>query len=103
MTGAEGPDFLDAICGPEWPLLHDLKMAKREIEMRCPICRQAVDTANEDFPFCSPRCRTIDLGRWASGAYVIPSPVADTEDDAAETRPRENSSLTSPDDSEDGE
>jgi endogenous inhibitor of DNA gyrase (YacG/DUF329 family) len=33
-----------------------------------------------DFPFCSDRCRLIDLGKWASGAYVISSPVADTEE-----------------------
>ena len=28
-----------------------------------------------DFPFCSERCRLIDLGKWASGAYVISSPA----------------------------
>ena len=31
-----------------------------------------------EFPFCSDRCRLIDLGKWASGAYVISSPVQDT-------------------------
>ena len=24
------------------------------------------------FPFCSPRCRMVDLGRWLNGEYVIP-------------------------------
>ncbi len=33
-----------------------------------------------DFPFCSERCRLIDLGKWASGAYVISSPLTDPED-----------------------
>jgi len=33
----------------------------------------------EDFPFCSDRCRKIDLGKWASGAYKISSPVLDPE------------------------
>lgn len=33
-----------------------------------------------DFPFCSERCRLIDLGKWASGAYVISSPITDPED-----------------------
>jgi endogenous inhibitor of DNA gyrase (YacG/DUF329 family) len=78
-------------------------MAKREIQERCPICRQPVDRANKDFPFCGPRCRAIDLGRWASGAYVIPSPVTDTEDEAAETGPRTNTNGNFHDDSDDGE
>ena len=32
-----------------------------------------------DFPFCSERCRLIDLGKWASGKYVISSPLAEPE------------------------
>jgi hypothetical protein len=34
--------------------------------VRCPICQQPIDDpANEPaMPFCSPRCRQIDLGRW---------------------------------------
>lgn len=34
-----------------------------------------------DFPFCSDRCRVIDLGKWASGTYVISSPLNDPETD----------------------
>jgi endogenous inhibitor of DNA gyrase (YacG/DUF329 family) len=30
-------------------------------------------------PFCSDRCRVIDLGKWASGAYVISSPILDPD------------------------
>ena len=56
-------------------------MVKRKIKLRCPICKKAVTTANPEFPFCSERCRTIDLGKWASGQYVISSPVKDTEDE----------------------
>jgi uncharacterized protein len=55
----------------------------RKIQLRCPICRKPVARADEEFPFCSARCRTIDLGRWASGAYVIPSPIEDTEKEDA--------------------
>ncbi len=36
--------------------------------------------SNPEFPFCSERCRTIDLGKWASGAYVVPSPVTDADE-----------------------
>lgn len=32
-----------------------------------------------NFPFCSERCQLIDLGKWASGAYRISSPVFDPE------------------------
>ena len=38
-----------------------------------------VQTSDEDFPFCSDRCRKIDLGKWASGAYKISSPILDPE------------------------
>ncbi len=52
---------------------------KRQIKLRCPICKKPVKSADADFPFCSERCRLIDLGKWASGAYVIASPVNDAE------------------------
>ena len=32
-----------------------------------------------DFPFCSDRCRRIDLGKWASGDYRITSPILDPD------------------------
>ena len=53
---------------------------KRALKLQCPICKKPVKTTNADFPFCSTRCRTIDLGKWASGGYVITSPVTDAED-----------------------
>jgi endogenous inhibitor of DNA gyrase (YacG/DUF329 family) len=54
---------------------------EKRVKLRCPICKKPVATVDKDFPFCSERCRTIDLGNWASGRYVISSPVRDTEDD----------------------
>ena len=45
----------------------------------CPICKNTVTAGNENFPFCSDRCRVIDLGKWASGDYKISSPVLDPE------------------------
>jgi endogenous inhibitor of DNA gyrase (YacG/DUF329 family) len=47
--------------------------------LRCPTCAELVRIADEDFPFCSDRCRKIDLGKWASGVYKISSPVLDPE------------------------
>jgi hypothetical protein len=47
--------------------------------LRCPTCGMLVRPNNEDFPFCSDRCRKIDLGKWASGGYKISSPILDPE------------------------
>jgi uncharacterized protein len=47
---------------------------------RCPICGKP--TAAESDPFCSPRCRDVDLNRWLSGSYVIPGKENDEEDAA---------------------
>lgn len=45
---------------------------------RCPICRKPTDSQNNsDFPFCSERCRLLDLGNWASEKYKISSPIFD--------------------------
>jgi uncharacterized protein len=57
---------------------------KRNLKLQCPICRKPIRIKDEEFPFCSQRCRTIDLGKWASGAYVIASPVQDTEEGMAD-------------------
>jgi len=54
---------------------------KPRIQLKCPICKKAVAKAAEDFPFCSERCRLIDLGKWASGQYVVSSQVQDTDDE----------------------
>lgn len=47
--------------------------------LRCPTCRTVVTEKDEYFPFCSDRCRLIDLGKWASGEYRISSPILDPE------------------------
>jgi len=56
-------------------------MENRTVDVRCPVCKKPVAASDPEFPFCSERCRTIDLGNWASGRYVISSAVRDTEDD----------------------
>jgi endogenous inhibitor of DNA gyrase (YacG/DUF329 family) len=43
--------------------------------MKCPICKKEVTLGDPDFPFCSERCRIIDLGNWASEKYVISTPA----------------------------
>ena len=58
--------------------------------MKCPICKKPVpdDRTAPDgkfFPFCSERCKLIDLGRWLDGKYQIP-----VEEDADEDGPGED-------------
>ena len=53
---------------------------KRATHLRCPTCKNPVKNKGPEFPFCSERCRLIDLGKWASGAYVISSPVTDASE-----------------------
>ena len=43
-----------------------LKPAKK-----CPICGKPATHAN--YPFCSPRCQDVDLNRWLSDSYRIPT------------------------------
>ena len=52
----------------------------RAIKLRCPICKKVVKSTDADFPFFSDHCRQIDLGKWATGAYVISSPATEGEE-----------------------
>jgi hypothetical protein len=52
----------------------------------CPVCDAPVDlSATPTVPFCSDRCRLIDLGRWLDEAYGLPDMKRPgDEDDEAE-------------------
>ncbi|RME32697.1 MAG: DNA gyrase inhibitor YacG [Deltaproteobacteria bacterium] len=55
------------------------------IKVRCPRCgTMAPYQGNPDRPFCSDRCRKIDLGAWADESYRIPvaGPAADANGDS---------------------
>jgi endogenous inhibitor of DNA gyrase (YacG/DUF329 family) len=62
---------------------------KRAVKLHCPICKKVVKSTDPESPFCSDRCRTIDLGKWASGAYVISSPVTDADESIRESNPED--------------
>lgn len=49
----------------------------------CPVCGKMSLAAH--YPFCSPRCRQVDLHRWLTGAYAIPA-VEPAEDDDPDRR-----------------
>ena len=38
---------------------------------KCPICGKPSTQAN--YPFCSPRCKDVDLNRWLSDSYRVPT------------------------------
>jgi len=59
--------------------------ANRAETGRCPICKREVLRDAKTFPFCSDRCRTIDLGRWLGGEYRFSRAV--NEDDLADFNP----------------
>jgi endogenous inhibitor of DNA gyrase (YacG/DUF329 family) len=44
---------------------------------KCPICGKPATEASK--PFCSERCRDVDLNRWLSGSYVIPAKPDDED------------------------
>jgi endogenous inhibitor of DNA gyrase (YacG/DUF329 family) len=52
------------------------------LTVHCPLCkRRVVWAADHPFkPFCSERCRQIDLGAWASERYQIPTDETSSED-----------------------
>jgi endogenous inhibitor of DNA gyrase (YacG/DUF329 family) len=43
--------------------------------MKCPTCKKDVRLEGEFMPFCSERCKLLDLGAWASEKYVISTPI----------------------------
>jgi uncharacterized protein len=43
--------------------------------MQCPICQKKVQITDPLMPFCSERCKEVDLGNWAMEKYVISEPV----------------------------
>ena len=55
---------------------------------RCPVCRAELvpDVARQHRPFCSERCRLVDLSKWLRGEYTIAGAAADDaiEDDNSE-------------------
>jgi endogenous inhibitor of DNA gyrase (YacG/DUF329 family) len=52
--------------------------------VKCPTCGRAVEwvEASRFRPFCSERCKLIDLGAWATEKYAIPGPPAEQSEEA---------------------
>jgi len=53
----------------------------------CPTCKQQFDSEQSPaLPFCSPRCRLIDLGRWLKEEHALPVVPDPEEDEEAESQ-----------------
>jgi hypothetical protein len=60
------------------------------VQLRCPVCEKRFDSEQtEAMPFCSRRCKQIDLGRWLEEQYALPC----EPEEAAEEFGREGSDL----------
>ena len=53
---------------------------------RCPICKEPTDMAYR--PFCSARCRDIDLAKWLGGGYAIAGGHAEADEDGEDAAAR---------------
>lgn len=51
--------------------------------LACPICKKPVAprAQNRAYPFCSDRCRAVDLGKWLGEEYRMPNRSADERED----------------------
>ena len=45
----------------------------------CPACGKRVGEAADNYPFCSKRCRDVDLGHWFSGSYSISRDIKEAD------------------------
>ena len=64
------------------------------MSIKCPICSRVLEGQAAELPyrpFCSERCRTVDLGNWLDAAYRINAPVE--EEDLDEGLPTESESV----------
>ena len=52
---------------------------------KCPTCGKPVEAAHR--PFCSARCKQIDLNRWFTESYRVPARVAEDDEEEVPARP----------------
>ena len=58
---------------------HIALMADAPIRKACPICGKPAAAGFR--PFCSRRCKHVDLNRWLSGVYAVPVTAGEDEDE----------------------
>lgn len=56
------------------------------MKIKCPVCKKTTTWEENPWrPFCSEKCKLIDLGKWASEEYKIPGEKAEEEKEETET------------------
>ena len=71
-------------------------MSEKLNNLKCPRCKKPVSwEGNPHRPFCSEKCRLIDLGQWSDEAYRIPaeSPGEENLENLIDMQERKNSYL----------
>ena len=62
--------------------------------VKCPSCRKETPWENNPYrPFCSERCRLIDLGAWAQERYRIPAEESDDSIDGEDDKDDDEEEL----------
>jgi endogenous inhibitor of DNA gyrase (YacG/DUF329 family) len=56
--------------------------------VKCPTCQRQIDWSNSEFrPFCSERCRLIDLGAWLTEKHAIPGDAPGPGEESTQEEP----------------
>ena len=56
-------------------------MSGKKIEVKCPNCNEKFYYFDSEYrPFCSEKCKNIDLGHWLSESYTVPAIELDDEE-----------------------
>lgn len=69
------------------------KIVNKKLKVKCPHCDILFSYYESEFrPFCSERCKMIDLGHWFNESYVVPlkDEVNELEDENESTNPRDS-------------
>lgn len=74
-----------------------------DLDHRCPTCKKPVVKGARDFPFCSDRCRWVDLGNWLTGGYRIPTGAGDLAGESPAETPAPRRGAQDPGDRDGGE
>lgn len=56
--------------------------------VRCPRCGRSSQADNPSFPFCSKRCRLIDLGKWFNEEYRVEKDEREWEEGESHAKPQ---------------
>lgn len=63
----------------------------KKIEVKCPHCKKKFNYYESSFrPFCTERCKMVDLGHWLTGSYSVPSQTPLSDDDIEQVLKNQN-------------